>query len=360
MIMNKALTICVLLVIIASTGCERAIIIDDILIISTKGYDLKDGLLQGSAIFSTYAEKDKQDIIVGEAKTVHSLFMAYNNQTHYPIEYDKTMVVVIGHHLAKKGLSDNLISSLHNDQRLGSKVIVVVSNQEAKKILQVEKTKPHSFLYELLKQNIESNNTPHTNLHSLLYQYFGAGQDVYLPCIKLNPKGLIEMDGMAIFHKDRMKLHLNPLESTFLKLLVDDNKIARVNFPLLVGEKTVHIFAQSVSGNTKMNVKNQMNRPQILFKLSLNCIIADTPLELNLSQKRDIEMLQKAMERFISKGTKDLLTKLQKNNVDPVGIADFVRGKDRDWEEKEFMRMYPDLQFVVDTEVKILQTGVGE
>ncbi|WP_372663763.1 Ger(x)C family spore germination protein [Cohnella sp.] len=359
MMMSKALCLFLLLAIITSTGCERARIIDDIVILSSKGYDFKDGRLHGSAVFSTYVNKDEQDILIGKAETVHGLFIEYNDQTSSPIEWGKTMVIVIGQQFATKGLSD-LISSLNSDQQLGSSIFLVVSNQEAEKIMQVEKTKPPFYLSHLIKQNMEHNNTPTTNLHSALYQYFGSGQDVYLPSIRINQRGAIELNGLAVFQKDRMKLHLNAAESLFLKLLKDDKKSGKFNFPFGEGERKVQLFGQALSGSTKMSVKNLKNSPQILFKLSLNCKITDVPLGINLNNKRDLQSIQQAMERYISEDTKKLLIKFQKSNVDPVGIGDFVRGRDRDWKEDEFDSIYPNLPLDVETVVKILQSGVGE
>ncbi len=351
----------VLLTIIALTGCERATLIDDIKILSSKGYDLKDGQLHGSASYPKYVSGEEEEpvILTGKAKTKHGLFVPYDNQSSSTVEYGKTMVIVYSHHLAEKGISD-YISSLIRDQKMGSNAFVVVSKQEAKNIIKVEMTKPPFYLADLIKVNIEKNNTPANYIHSLLFQYFGSGQDVYLPYIKVNQRGGIEMDGIAVFQKDRMKLHLNAKESLYLKLLKDDKKIGKFDFSFRKGENTVDIFGQSMSGKTKMTVKNLTSSPQILIKLSLNCLVTDAPFWINLSSKQDVQLIQKTIERIISKETKNLLIKFQKNNVDPVGIGDFVRGRDRDWNEETFYKIYPKIKLDVKTEIKILQSGVGE
>lgn len=351
----------VLLTIIALTGCERATLIDEIKILSSKGYDLKDGELHGSAAYPKYISEEEEEpvILTGKAKTKHGLFVPYNNQSSSSVEFAKTMVIVYGHHLAEIGISD-YIGSIHRDRRLGSNTFVVVSKQEAKNIMKVEMTKPPFYLADLIKQNTEKNNTPATNIHSLLFQYFGAGQDVYLPYIKVNQQGDIEMDGVAVFQKDKMKLHLSAKESLYLKLLKDDKKIGNFDFSIRKGENTLELFGQSISGKINMTVKNLSNSPQILIRLSLNCIVPDAPLGIKMNSKRDIQLIQKAIEQLISKETKDLLIKFQKNNVDPVGIGDFVRGRDRDWNEETFYKIYPNIKFDVKTEIKILQSGVGE
>jgi hypothetical protein len=73
-----------------------------------------------------------------------------------------------------------------------------------------------------------------------------------------------------------------------------------------------------------------------------------------------MKSIQNQIEKRVSKKTKDLIISLQSKNTDPFGFGDLFRGRDRNWNEKEFYRIYPDIKFKVNAHVNLLQSGVGK
>jgi hypothetical protein len=54
----------------------------------------------------------------------------------------------------------------------------------------------------------------------------------------------------------------------------------------------------------------------------------------------------------------DLLAAFKENEVDPLGIGNIVRTKDRTWEEESFYEQYPTLPIHVNVNIQIIHSGL--
>ena len=62
--------------------------------------------------------------------------------------------------------------------------------------------------------------------------------------------------------------------------------------------------------------------------------------------------MRKLVVEKIEKGIVDLMATFKENEVDPIGIGNIVRSKDKTWEEESFYKQYPDLPIHVNVDVR--------
>lgn len=204
------------------SGCAQERIIDRINIIHSIGFDIEGETIKMSASFPTYktsSRKESISLITGEAQTIYGNFTALAAKSLQPIEIGQMRTLVISEKFAKKAITE-LADIINRESVKSSNATIVISKQNAGSIISETIKKPSFFLSGLVEQNMARGNTPRTNYHSFINQYYGEGQDVYLPVIN-NDQGLLHMDGIGVFKGDELKLWLTNEEGLYLKLLKD-------------------------------------------------------------------------------------------------------------------------------------------
>jgi spore germination protein len=150
-------------------------------------------------------------------------------------------------------------------------------------------------------------------------------------------------------------------DSIFFKLLKSKKKNGNFEFPYSASGEKRMLDIRTVNGKSKFTISDQTSKqPKVNVTLRLSCLIKDAPEDINLSDPKRMKSIQNQIEKRVSKKTKDLIISLQSKNTDPFGFGDLFRGRDRNWNEKEFYRIYPDIKFKVNAHVNLLQSGVGK
>ncbi|WP_268877727.1 Ger(x)C family spore germination C-terminal domain-containing protein [Priestia abyssalis] len=193
-----------------------------------------------------------------------------------------------------------------------------------------------------------------------LFDYYGEGRDPFVPYLKVNKENAVTLDGIGILKGDKLKLHLNDKETFSFKLLSGHHMNGDIEFLFEKEGKKGHVVLAHLYGDTNMHASNLESIPQVTINLTMNAVIKDYPSWLDLKDDSEIRIVSKQLEKKVEQEVDQLLKKLQDHEVDPVGIGDFIRGKQRDWNEEEFYKTYPYIKFRVETKLNLLQSGIGE
>jgi len=337
------------------TGCAKLKVIDQIKIIQGLGYDIEGENIKGFALYPLYKNTHSGKPLVllyGQSETIQGTITSFTTQSQHPIELAQTRIVVLGDAFAKKGISE-LVSVLVRDPLLGSNTKVILTNQTANQILTHSLKQPPYYLSNLVEQNMMDGNTPNSNFHYLLNQYYGKGQDVYLPIVNIDEKGLVTMDGTGICKGDKLQLKINSKEGLFLKLLTDRELTGRYEFTTEKKERTLLTF---LYGKRKISIKDD----KVSISLTIHTQLQEYPASVNSLNPNEISRFKNQIENELQNKIIDLLKKFQANGVDPVGLGELFRGKQRDWAEDTFQKhTYPKIRFIVEPEVIFSQSGVG-
>ncbi|MDF2649610.1 MAG: Ger(x)C family spore germination protein [Paenibacillus sp.] len=343
--MKKGLPIFLFCILIS--GCADEHVVGNISITQYVSFDIQGDTFKSSATYPSYEKKAPLLLLSAESQTIRGVISSYATQSQQPVEIGQLRTIVISEKLAASGISE-LVDDLVQDPQLASNTKLVISKQNPSMILSKTLKYPAFYLSDLIEQNMKYGNTPQTNAHTLLDQYFGEGQSVYIPLINNDQNGLIQMEGVGVFNEDKLKLSLTNKEGLLLKLLKDKDLSAIYEFKT---EQQSKIYLQISYGKRKVSLA-QDGKAVISLKLFVD--IND------FSNKNDLQELKQQMGQHFSSEIKSMLEKFQRNHVDPIGFGDLYRGRQKKWSEQEFHNQtYPNLTFEVNTEIVIIHSGVG-
>jgi spore germination protein len=212
---------------------------------------------------------------------------------------------------------------------------------------------------DLIEQNINSENLPKTNLHVFLYSYYGEGIDPFLPLVRTEDKSM-QLEGIALFRGDKYVGKIGHKESFAFKVLVDGSKTGHYEVELKKGKKIGHAVVRNIKGTASYKLKKVNGVPEFDVKVKILGEIHEYPPWLNLEEKSNVVLIEKTFKEQINKETKKLIAKFQRLRIDPLGLGDQVRRREKNWNFETFKKQYPDLKINVKTDVEIVESGVIE
>ncbi|MGG0177822.1 Ger(x)C family spore germination protein [Gottfriedia acidiceleris] len=346
------------------SGCSfpRQKIIDEVQILSVYGFDKVDDHYVGTALYSDYTDVGNKgsSILQGSGKKSLLIKQSLNEQSPKPIEIGKLNLLIFGKELAENGVS-YFVKAVCRDPLLGSNALLAVSEEPAGELLKKNKEKDSNYIYKLVEQNFKNQFVPLPTFHSFLFDYYGEGRDASVPYIKINQNENIEVNGLAVFKKDKLALILNPKESLLYKILRGRVMRGQTEFNIQKGDKIDSAILTILNGDEKRLIKTNKNKTKMKFDITLNGMVKDYPEWLDLMKRKNNLFLNNQLEKQMKEDFEKLLLTFQKHQVDPLGIGDLARAHSRKWNEKEFyQKVYPTIKFDVNVKVVLFQSGIGE
>ncbi|WP_053360727.1 Ger(x)C family spore germination protein [Bacillus sp. FJAT-27251] len=340
-------------------GCTRTRIVDRISIVHVFGFDQADnGELIGTALVPNYTtSKSGDDIQYYEEKATTSVLFAPKmaTQTSTPVELGKIRVLLFGKSYAEAGISE-MVKRFILNPLVGTNIQIAVSTESARKTLNIFKQEKSLTLSERLQHNMQGQYLPRMNLHVFLNQFYGAGMDAYVPMVTIDEENRIKVDGIGVFKDDKLKLHLNPEQTTIFSFIEDERTQATYKVDLEDKDRKEIIAVRAF--HSKSNWDWNREKEQINLHLQLQVTLTQSPERLSVEKQKDVMEMKRIVEKRIEKGITDLFATLKENGVDPLGIGNIVRSKDSTWKETSFYEKYPELPIFVNVDVQFLHSGL--
>ncbi|ALC92167.1 hypothetical protein AM500_22105 [Bacillus sp. FJAT-18017] len=357
--MYRPLLFLITIILILIPGCERTKIIDRLSIVHTLGYDIqKDGTLGATVLYPDYTKgKNKQALEIRNVEGANSSEMLAhtNQQTKFPIELSKTIVIVFGEDFGKEGVG-HIIRTVFNNPTIGTSVQTAVVKPNAKEFLKKVKENGTLAVAETITQNYTTLSMPRTDLHIFLNNYFGAGRDPYMPVLSQGTENSVRIEGLAVFKDDKLKLELKENQYEILALLDPFEHQVLFEIPIKKNEKKGEIGVREIRSKPTWKVTAN---DSIKVNLDLNVKIREFPGWIQLNQKSDIDLIKSAIEKELKSEILELIQLLKKNGVDPIGLGDLIRSHDEAWNEDDFYKNeYKHLKVEPDITVTIIQAGI--
>lgn len=168
-------------------------------------------------------------------------------------------------------------------------------------------------------------------------------------------KELFEINKVGLFNKKQLKLILKPVETKTLNFLLNnESKSALV---IQDGDKRFLIDTKRVRTKFKI-VEKEHKEPYIKINVSINGRIEEAVFSVN---NNDLTQYEEIARKVIKKNFYELLVKMQKSKVDPLGFGLRYRGRHfekNDWET--WQSLYPSIKFKVNVDIQIEGTGLVE
>ncbi|MBO1514460.1 Ger(x)C family spore germination protein [Metabacillus bambusae] len=354
--------ILILLSLFLMSGCMNIDkkILDDIQLSSAGGYDYVDSrTVEVTAVTPIY--RPDKSVLNETFTTSVSLSkearVKLNEQSDKPFVSGKIQVALYSSRLAEEGLIDTL-DTLVRDPSIGSKVYLVIVEGSAKEFLkkQYGSTDNGIYLSNLIEQNIKSGRIPKTNLHQFKYSYHSEGMDPFLPIIG-EEYDKADIKGLALFKQDKFVQHLKDTDMFIFKILYEKSS-SDASMELELGEREEMASVYNVNTKRSYDVPKPMTDSKITLRVKFKGIVNEYSGEK--INKQAVSKIESKMKEEIEKKGEELIKEFQDLGIDPLGIGDQVRTRTRNWDQKEWYSLYPNVEINVKADVQILETGVIE
>ena len=171
-----------------------------------------------------------------------------------------------------------------------------------------------------------------------------------------------ELMGTAVFAGGKMVGKLDGEDTTFHLMTNGDFSTSYVTIPDPKEKEKVVVLDIKQSRRPEHRVTMEEDAPRIYNKLILEADILSVQSGVNYEDVNNIEILEKAAEDFIKKGTVRYLEKTRDEfKADICAFGEHMRSKFLTWKEWEnFMwsEHYPDAAFDVEVDLKIRRPGL--
>ncbi|WP_419956346.1 Ger(x)C family spore germination protein [Neobacillus niacini] len=349
-------------------------------LITAIGFDLKkENEINGTVAVSKFDPMAKvmTNVISANANTLQTLRAEENLAIDQRLEMGQLRCVIYSKELAEKGIIQ-LVNALNRDPTVGNMVYLTIAEEDASSIIKMDEKKIKvnigTYLYNLIRQNVERELLISPTLHEFNHKFFDNGQDPVLPILQVK-KDKVAISGVALFNDDKLAARLSNDKLFYLKLLTDEYRTGskelefdREEFSNIINTQGGKSFGEvynklflsidTLRSNTKIKLVDKKN---IRFKVEvkMDSRLLETTNYLELGKTANMKFIEKKVNQEMEKQIKKLLLFFQEKKVDPVGIGNeymaHVRGKPMT--QKEWKELYMNAKFDVQVKNTIARTG---
>src|SRR5690625_281108 len=368
--------IVILIIMILLTACWDQRLLRDHSLILTIGYDKAEnnGIVKtitfpkntsgGAGGGQTELEKES-DIISVTGDTVKDTDKHMDQKIPEKFDRSKARVIFFGEELATEGIFSTL-DSVYRDLRGPLNAKVAIFAGQAKDALSIHSEQPlfTSDIYaNLLESAEQAGITKNENVQIACPIILVKGKDVVFPYISINEKkteGIVE--GLALFHDDRMTGTLNIKETSMFLILSDQiSKYTALNLKVRDDQEDYNKNFVNIAirkNKKKINLEENKNKISADIKKTLHVEIDEYALD-HLSDEDKVKALSIKIESELKKLSEETLAKMQEANNDSLGLGEKLKAYHHaTWENVDWTKEYPDIPIEVDFNVEVIRHGI--
>lgn len=292
-----------------------------------------------------------------EGETIGESIRILETHIDKVLEFGHAKVIVINEELLSEGLSEFMDYFIRRgDVQLIT--WVAAARPTAEDILKIEPTSESVAsiaLFNLFDENgTESPYIVTTFLFDFRRKTVGDGIDAVLPLIEINKdKDLLIINKSLIIKNQHEPFELTRSETKYYNSLA--HKKSSLNYKVSHDDLTLLLTIDTVNMNYKI-ITEQAKPPRLEMKVSMVGIIGESSTYLSW---KDFDKYNEYANKEFEKKVLDLLTSVQKENLDPFGFGLRYRATRINDKNtiKEWEKIYPNLEFDVTMDVKLKSTG---
>jgi spore germination protein KC len=310
------------------------------------------------AIPITKEESNEFLIVSEEADSISEAVRIIKTKVDKEIDFSHSKVIIYNQEIVERNFEPNLYYWFIRRRDIQAVSWVAIGKPTALEVLKLKPKTEHlpsnALFLALGKDGSETAYIISEFLFDFKKRFNEKGLDPLLPIIEAG-KGLFEINKVALLDKHRLKTVLKPEETKMLNYLLND--VRKSALKIQDGNKAFIIDASEVKTKYKIISKNQM-QPYIKVDVLVKSRIEEALFSV---KNKDLAKYEEMANKVISKELHQVLVKIQKANVDPIGFGLLYRSRHfekDDWET--WQHIYPTIKFKVNTKVLIEDTGLVE
>ena len=331
------------------SGCFDYVEIDDLVIISGILIDYKDNQYEVTSQVIENEKETKIKVFTTECDTLDKCISEISKLSNKDIFISHLKVVILTESTIKSNI-DYYDYFLREPKSKMNFNVYFVNDKYKDEILSIYKDDGGSAFYikNLMEFNnkIFSSSTPLSFL-DLIYKKEEYGIEPIYPNLTIkenNKEKIIYLENIITFNKKNEKIILNDEESIFYNIMTNNMIKTVISIPC----DNESFSLELDEGKTKYKWKNN----KIIINTSIKGKLSTYSCKYDLDNSKTINKLSKYASNYINENIKKLINKSKSNNVDFIGITNYI------YKHNNLKKNIEDINFEVKSDVII--NAIGE
>ncbi|AKF94738.1 Ger(x)C family spore germination protein [Brevibacillus laterosporus] len=326
----------IVILVVVLTGCTDRIDLEDATLIVTLGLDLDEHnnlvVFETSPIFSREA-KNNTDHFDVQSSTVQRSYTNFDAVVSASTRNGKMQLLLIGKRLLKQKEILPYLDALYRDPKNSTNLRMIAVDGPVSEVIHFEpKNKPRLSMYlsKMIDTSAMRHITSKVSLRKFHYMMVEPGITPFISEIKKDKEELRVVGTTLLDDKGYYRTSLN-LRETELLDLVRNNQKASYSFTIPVkksgdnnkNKKNISILVKPQRRYITTNYQDGV--PQIDIEMKIVSSVTERTFQMNLEKEGNKRKLEAMIENEINKQMATLIKKLQRHQVDPIGLGLYVR-----------------------------------
>jgi len=273
------------------------------------------------------------------------------------INLSQLRVALFSEEFARKGKMLDVVEYFYREADVRETVRVGIVKGNAGEVLTGEypdKPNTNVYLNNLLEPTLFTSFSPFTDLHIFMADAKNPILSQTVPYLEIKDE-LPEITKIALFNGNHMLDTLNQEDGKIIQALSGIKKIAPTVINLSEEEEVVLEF---INSKVKYKSNNNLDSPKVSIKLTLDSALGEYRGPNKLATDNDLNKLQKDIEKKMEESIHELIDKLKKYKVDPIGLFEPLRMKYHGkWTEEMTAQLLEKAEFEITVDVDIVNIG---
>ena len=366
---------CILLLIMVMlcfTGCWNYRELDGLTMVS--GFAIDKGE-QGHKYHLTFEllnlseNKSAAELLESDGDTIFDAVRNAIAKTQKKLFFSDCKVIVINQDIAAEGIAP-LLDWITRDAELRLTLNPIISKE--KTAGEILRPKPVTDTLQALEisKTLQLNSdhllkSPKVELYEAIDMLGGDGTSLILPAIKVTDSRngkVTELDGAAVFKKDKLVGYLNSDESKIFLFL--KNQINDSLFLTNLDSKDKNAALEIISSQTKVTPAISNGSVTMHIEITAQAALTENLTNKDYLTEDGLKEVEKSADATIQADVSDLIKKVQKEyKSDIFGFGASISRSMPDWWKKNkssWDESFPSLKYTISADMKIKNTATAQ
>ena len=268
--------------------------------------------------------------------------------------------VLFSEEFAKSGKITEVIEHFYRDSTLGNKVRLVIVKDNVEDVLKAdypENQHMDAYLNDLFQPKLHNSFSPFTSIHDYMHTQTSPVFHTMVPYLEKKEKSL-KVTKIALFDNKKMVETISTEESLLIQSLKEQKKLAPMAIKFKDNSIDNQLFLEQIESKVKIKGNKKIESPKVNIDLKIEAVLIEYKGDRDLAKIGEYKKLEKEINKHLQKEIEDLLEKLQKMELDPVGFSEYFRmhhkGK---WTEELTKKVIEGAEYNVKVQFNVLNTG---
>lgn len=356
------------------TGCWDYISLNEITIVTGIAIDYaedqKNYHLSFEIIDITQSNKDegiRTAILESEGSTLFDAVRKAKKRSANKLYFGDSAVIILSDQIARQeNLFDIIDWYLRDAEHRENLNFIISKEKKASDLLKVKSPTDYITSYVIKEIVTEDHEVTSSTAESKAYEIYNIlkekKQELTLPAFRLthNNNPTIEVDGMAVFNKDKLVGYIDSQKSQYV--LFATNKVNGGIFTINLDEKNKEDIALEISkSSTKTSYTYENDELSFAINIDLHVLLGeDQILRTDITTKK-LNEIQKKAEKKLNEEVENIIKMVQSDfNTDIFGFSNIIYRKNpKLWNKirKDWKNIFKTVSVKVKSDITIDNTA---